>query len=422
MTGGGGRAAAPVRRRLWSDRDFTIFWCGQTLSELGNSFALVALPLLVLATTGSIVQMGLLTAVSTVSSIATGLFVGGFVDRWDRRRLMIACDLARIALFGAIPVCWAIGPQLWLLYVVMALASVFNMTFKVTYVTAVPNLVDHENIVAANGRLETTNAIAYIVGPSLAGLVSGWLGPTVAVAVNAASFAASAVALALIRFRRRPVDPQPEEGRVWQGFLTGFHFLWRTPVLRALTILLTVVTFLSLGITDVVIFQLRHGLGQDQSVVGVVLGVAGIGTVLAAMLTPLLRRSLGFGVCWLGSYVVCGVAVALIGMSSQATVIAVLVLCHSFGMSVAGISSVSLRQVVTPDRLLGRVTSAFWTTHTALAPVGAAVLTGLVGRFGVQAPMIGAGVVFGVVVVVGSFTAIRQRHPETAREAVNVGV
>jgi MFS family permease len=171
--------------------------------------------------------------------------------------------------------------------------------------------------------------------------------------------------------------------------------------------------------TDVLIFQLRHGLGQGQAVVGTVLGVAGIGTVLAAALTPLLRRSLGFGACWLGSYVICGVAVALVGLSQQAGLIAVLVLCYSFGLGVAGISSMSLRQVVTPDRLLGRVTSAFWTAHTALAPVGAAVLTTLVGRFGVTAPLIGAGLVFGVVVVIGSFTAIRQRRPEAPREAVD---
>jgi MFS family permease len=146
--------------------------------------------------------------------------------------------------------------------------------------------------------------------------------------------------------------------------------------------------------------------------VGAVLGVAGIGTVLAAALTPLLRRTLGFGPCWLGSYVICGAAVAMAGLSHRAALIAVLVLCYSFGMGVAGISSMSLRQVVTPDRLLGRVTSAFWTAHGALAPVGAAVLTTLVGRFGVRAPLVGAGLVFGVVVIIGAFTAIRQRHPE----------
>ncbi|WP_433663234.1 hypothetical protein ACQPW1_14465 [Nocardia sp. CA-128927] len=123
--------------------------------------------------------------------------------------------------------------------------------------------------------------------------------------------------------------------------------------------------------TDMISFDLRHALGQEQAVVG---------TVLAAALTPLLRRSFGFGACWLGSYICCGVAIALLGLSTQIWLIAVSVLCYTFGMGAAGISSMSLRQVVTPDRLLGRVTSAFWTAHTALAPAGAAVLTLLVSR------------------------------------------
>src|SRR5947207_8419474 len=102
--------------------DFTVFWVGQTLSELGGAFAVVALPLLVLHATGSVAQMGLLTAVGGVGAIGTGLFAGVLVDRVDRRRLMIICDLARLVLFGLIPVWWLAGPQVWLLYVVIALA------------------------------------------------------------------------------------------------------------------------------------------------------------------------------------------------------------------------------------------------------------------------------------------------------------
>src|SRR5436190_2747338 len=184
------------RPGLWADRDFGIFWLGQTLSELGDAFALVALPLLVLHATGSVVQMGLLTAVAGSASIIAGLFAGPVVDRLDRRRLMIGADLARMVLFGLIPLTWAVSPQVWLLYVVMAVAAVFEMTFKIAYVTAVPSLVGTEHIVTANGRLATTSAIAYIVGPMLAGGISGWLGPTAAITVNAVSFAVSALALA----------------------------------------------------------------------------------------------------------------------------------------------------------------------------------------------------------------------------------
>ncbi|MEU0842778.1 MFS transporter [Streptomyces sp. NPDC005962] len=406
------------RPPLRANRDFTVFWCGQTLSELGNAFALVALPLLVLKATGSVAQMGLLTAVAGVASIATGLFAGILVDRLPRRQLMIVCDGVRVALFALVPASWAVaGPQVWLLYVVMAAAAVFDMVFKVTYVAAVPNLVDAERIIEANGRLNTTNAIAFIVGPMLAGGLSGLLGPTAAIAVNAASFAASALALSLIRFRETAAGDATRSpvATGWRGakreFLAGFVFLWRAPVLRWLTVLLTGVSLLSLGMTDVFIYQIREGLDAGDRTVGVVMGVAGAGAVLAAVLIPVLRRTWGFGVCWLGSYTLCGLALGMLSRSTTVLGTAVTVLCYQFGMALAGISSMSLRQAVTPDHLLGRVTSAFWTLHNSLAPLGAAGLTALVARFGVRGPLLGSAALFLLIVAVGACTPIRQRAP-----------
>jgi MFS family permease len=402
-------------RSLWTDRNFTIFWSVQTLSVLGNAFALVALPLLILRATGSVAQMGLLTAVAGVASIITGLFAGLLVDRVDRRRLMMLCDAARAVLYGLIPVCWAISPQVWLLYVVMALASVFDMIFRVAYVAAVVNLVHVSQIVSANGKMETTNAIAYIVGPMLAGLVSAGFGPAAAIGVNGASFAISLAGLAVIRMRR---STETVDSRGWHdlraGFLAGFGFLWRTPVLRALTVLLTVVSFLTLGMIDILIYYMRDGLGQGERTVGIVLGIAGAGTVLGAALTSTLRRRLGFGVCWLASYVVCGVAVFVVGMSSNVGTVGAMVFAYSFGLALAGICSMSLRQQLTPDHLLGRVTSAFWTIHTSVAPIGAAVLTAVVDHVGVRTPLIWVSVAFLVVVVVAAMTPIRQREPSAS--------
>lgn len=98
----------PVRR-LTTNRNFSIFWGVQALSEVGNAFSLVPVPLLVLQTTGSVAQMGLLTAVAAVGSVGTGLVGGAFADRYDRRRLLMLCDGARLGLYGSIPICWAIS-------------------------------------------------------------------------------------------------------------------------------------------------------------------------------------------------------------------------------------------------------------------------------------------------------------------------
>jgi len=401
---------------LWSDRNFGIFWGVQALSEVGNAFSLVAVPLLVLHTTGSVAQMGLLTAVAAVGSIGTGLVGGAWADRFDRRRMLMLCDAARLVLYGAVPVCWAISPQIWLLYVVMGLASIFEMLFRITYVTVVPNLVDKDRIVEANGRLETTNALAYIAGPALAGLVSGLFGPTAAVSINAVSFGISLLGLAVIRLRAAEQsvvdDPAERLHDLRTGFVTGARFLWCNPVLRSLTLLLTVTTFVSLGMTDVFIYHLRNGLGQDERVVGYALALAGVGTCVAAAATAFLRRSWGFGRCWLGSYALCSVAVLILGLSGNVAVAAVTICLYSFGMALAGVCSMSLRQQITPDHLLGRVTSAFWTIHSSLAPVGAALLTALVGALGARGPLIAVAAVFLTVVVIAFFTPIRQRNPE----------
>lgn len=400
-----------ARRALWTDRNFSVFWAGQTLAALGNSFGLVAMPLLVLQTTGSVAQMGLLTGVAGVTAIVTGLFAGALVDRLDRRRLMIVCEVARLAVIGSIPLAWLAGPQVWLLYVGMAVAAAFDMIFKVGYVAAVPALVGPERIIEANGRLETTNAVAYIGGPMLAGLVSGLLGPALAVGVNAATFGLSAVALALIRLRPTTVDAAGRPG-LRESFVAGFRFLWQTPVLRAITVLLVMVSFLSIGMVDVFIYDVHTVLGGGDHATGIVIGIAGIGTVLAAVALPTLRRSWGFGVCWIGSYVLCAVAITALALSTSITPVAIAVLCYTFAMTLAGVSSMSLRQAVTPDHLLGRVTSAFWTVHGALGPLGAAVLTGLVATFGVRGPLLGVGAAFLVVALIALATPIRKRRPE----------
>ncbi|MGP4001212.1 MFS transporter [Streptomyces sp. 8N706] len=401
---------------LRSDRNFSIFWAVQTFSELGNAFSLVAVPLLVLHATGSAAQMGLLTAIAGAGSILTGLVGGALVDRFDRRRMLMLCDAARLVLYGAIPVVWAVSPQIWLLYVVMGLASIFEMLFKISYVTAVANLVDKSKIVEANGRLEATAAVANIAGPALAGVVAGLLGPTAAIAINAGSFGVSLVGLALIRLR--PAEPPAVRVRAtgWHdvrtGFRTGSAFLWRTPVLRALTILLTVTTFLALGMTDVFIYHLRHGLGQDDRTVGYVMALAGLGIFLAAAAMSFLRRSFGFGACWLGGFTVAAGAVLTLGLSDSLAVAAAMIFLYSAGLALAGVSSMSLRQQVTPDHLLGRVTSAFWTIHGSIAPLGAALLTALVGRMGARGPLIGVALTFLTVVTIALFTPIARRHPE----------
>lgn len=401
---------------LGRDRNFLVFWGTQTFSVLGDSFSVIAFPLLMLEATGSLLQMGLLTSVMAAGSLSMGLVGGAIVDRFDRRRLLIACDVARLLLFAAVPVCWAIEPQTWLLFVVAGVASVFGQLFQITYITAVPNIVGRERVAEANSRLQATASLASIGGPALAGLIASTVGVTAAIAIDAATFGVSALGLLAVRLTR--VAPAAATGRsglvrdLRTGFLTGARFLWRHPVLRVLTIFLTITTFVTYGLTDVIIYQVRHGLGESEDVVGYVMAAAGVGTCLAAVLSARLRRTFGFGACWITAMTLCGLAGVALALCRDAVVMGAAVFVFWFGLMLAAVCSMSLRQLVTPDPLLGRVTAAFWTIHYSLAPLGAAVLTGAADRFGAPGPLLAVAVIYLVVVAVAAFTPIRGRNPE----------
>jgi MFS family permease len=407
-----GAAERRPARPLWRDRNFGIFWAGQTLSAAGDSFAYIAVPLLVLRATGSVAQMGLLTGVAGAASVCAGIAAGVLVDRLDRRTLLICCDLARMALYGLIPLAWAFGPQVWLLYLVLPACEAIGMVFQVTYVTAVRNLVDADRITEANGLLFASAAAMGVAGPLLAGLVAGLLGPAAAVAFDAGSFALSAASAFLIRLRSQDRPEASAKGRPWPEFIAGARFLWRHPVLRSLTVVLSFYIFLTFGLTNVLIYYLRHDLGQSYAVVGVVLAVAAGGTVAGSMLVARLRRKIGFGASWITPVALGGVAIACIGVTRAIPVIAALAAAYLACEAVAGTCSMSLRQEVTPDHLLGRVTSAFWTIHIAPGPVGAVLLGWAAGRYGVGPVLITAGAGCSLLAAIALFTPIRLAAPE----------
>lgn len=400
-------------RPLWRQRDFGIFWAAQTLSVLGDSFALIALPLLVLQATGSLARMGLLTAVGGAASVLAAVFAGALVDRVDRRRLLIVCDLVRMVLYGVIPLVWLFGPQVWLLYVVLPLCEAVGMLFAVGYVTVVRSLVGTEQLTDANGRLNATAAAAGVLGPLCAGLVAAWTGPAAAVWVNAGSFAVSAACMFFVRFAPRSGDdgiPAKGTGAIglWRDLRTGVSFLYGHPVLRSLTALLFVFSFLTLGMTDLVIYHVKHDLGHDDGTVGTVMAVGALGTIVGALLVARIRRGLGFGPTWTGAVAVCGLAFAGLGWARDVSVVAALSAAFLACAGVAGTCSMSLRQEVTPEPLLGRVTSAFWTLQYSAAPIGAAVLTWAAERRGTAPVGLVAGACCVLIAVAALFTPIRR--------------
>ena len=400
---------------LWRNRDFNVFWIGQTLSGLGDAFGFIALPLLVLEATGSLLQMGLVTGTFGVGSLLSGIFAGALVDRLDRRRLMIVCDVVRTFVYASIPLTWwLVGPNVAVLYAVTALGALFGNTFQVAGITAIANLVDRDQLTDANGRLQGSYALMYLVGPMLAGTLCKRFGAASAIGLDATSFAVSAVSLQFLRLRRAAADRSSDGGpgdggrRGWRDLLTGARFLWNDPALRWVTILLAGFAFVASAFLDLFVFHLKRDLHQDDAAVGLVFGVASLGSIFGALLAPVLRRRFGFAAAWLGAGLVQGVAVAAMGATGTVFGIAAAASVFAMAMIVRSVNSVSMRQEVTPDHLLGRVTAAFWTLITAPAPLGATLATAIATRTGVGPVFYASGVLTLGLAAIGFASPLRR--------------
>jgi Na+/melibiose symporter-like transporter len=287
------------------------------------------------------------------------------------------------------------------------------MCFSVTSITAVANLVDADQVTDANGRLQASFAGASIIGPVLAGVLAARFGPAAALGVDALSFAVSALSLTGLRLRsataRRP--DAPHERRVTE-LLAGVTFLWRQPVLRALTYMIAGFSFLTLGALDLFVYHLKHDLGQNDRAVGLVFSIASTGAIAGGLLAAPVRRRWGFGVCYLGSAIVEGVVLAGIGLAPAVAVMVPLVAGFTFLEILKGVNSIALRQQVTPDHLLGRVTAAFWTINSAPGPIGAALLTALAATFGAPAMLMTIGALFTAIALLGLRSPAHERCPE----------
>src|SRR5579885_2648738 len=380
---------------IWQNRSFSIFWGGQTLASLGNMFALIATPLLVFQATGQVVQMGLVTATFTISQLIAGTFAGQLIDTLNRRLLMIFCDAGRALLFASIPLAWLlVGPQVWLIYVVTACGAVLGMVFQVGFVTTVANLVEKEQIITANGYINASMAITAMIGPLLGGVAVERFGPAIALSAQAAAFAVSALSLLLVRLRPAPAkESMAAQQKGLNNMLAGVRFLFEQPVLRAVTAILLV-----------------YGLATGAAI-GFVFAASSIGAIIGSLGAGPLRKRLGFGPTYLSAVILTGVPLLLIGLIPDLYVLVALATFFQLVNMVMGINSMSLRQEITPDALLGRVTSAFWTISGIMTPLGAAAGTALAARLGAPVTFVGMGALICLIGLGGFFTRARERRP-----------
>src|SRR5256712_7069803 len=179
--------------------DFWKYWTGQTISNLGSSITLFALPLLVYKLTGSALNLGITTAAEFLPYLLFGLILGAWTDRVDRKRMMIGTDIGRALIIASIPLLFALGLlTVWWIYIVAFIHATLTICFEAGEFAAIPSLVNQDDLVTANGRIQASYSGASIIGPLLAGVLVTLVPLSALLLFDALSFLASSFSLALI--------------------------------------------------------------------------------------------------------------------------------------------------------------------------------------------------------------------------------
>ncbi|MFJ2865723.1 MFS transporter [Kitasatospora sp. NPDC087314] len=369
-------------------RGFDLFWAGQTVSLVGDKVTVFVVPtLMIFVLHASALQVGVVAMAQYLGIPLLGPIAGVLVDRWDKRRTMLGCDLVRLVAVAAIPLAYRLDAlSTPLLFGCVAVISGATIFFNVGYLVAVPAVVPEDGMVRAYSRLEGSGSVSEVAGPSIAAALYGALG-VAALLVDAASYLVSAVCFRYMSpWGERTVDP----GSIRERLALGFRLNWADPVLRR--VVLAAVTLNCGGPVFVTVLPVLayRGLGVTVGGFGAAMSVAALGALLGAVVAPRISRRFGLGRTMAWSLLLhCLVGLGLLAAPAlpSGPVIAVTMGCYGFFMSCINVCSAPARQSRMSARNQGVMHAAFRTVTWGVIPlaalVGGLAVTLLTGPLGI---------------------------------------
>lgn len=350
-------------------RNFLLIWTGQLISGVGSRLTSFALGVWMLQTTGSTTRFALIFVAMAVPALLVLPIAGALVDRWDRRRTMIACEATSAATMLVLAGLLAAGQlAYWQIYVGVAITSLANAFLQPAYAASIPLLVDQRQLSRVNGLVQTGFAVAQVGGPLLAGVLVSTLSMPGVLALDALSFACGMVVLVLARIPR-PARTQDEQGdSLLHEAATGLAYVRARPGLLGLLVVFGASNFL-FGIASIAITPLVLSVA-DPALLGVQMAVGGSGLLLGGLVMTVWggprRRVVGV----LGFSLLAGASLAAHGLLPSFALLVVAGFVFFLAVPVINASNASLWQVKVPADLQGRCFAIQRILSEAAMPLG----------------------------------------------------
>lgn len=390
------------RPRGWASRTFRslsvpnyrTFFTGHAVSVIGTWMQRVAQDWLVLELSDSAVAVGVATALQALPTLLLGLWGGVLVDRWDRRRTIMATQAVSAVLAAVLAVLTLTAlVQLWMVFALalgLGLVTVLDSPARQAFVT---EMVGPDDYVNAQSLNSTIHNLGRLVGPAIAGLLIAWVGSGAAFALNAVSFVAVLISLFRIDVHGLSrADPlPPERGQA----LEGLRYVWRRPDLRACMLLVAVVALFGQNFRVVLPLFARDVLGGGAEVYGWLTSALGAGAVIGALGSAARERVNAWSVLlWTGVFAV--VIALLAGAPGLVAALGLLV-----GLGIANISFNTLArtvlQVGTDASMQGRVIALHSTVFLGSTPIGGPLMGWICEQWGPRTGLLISGIAAAVV-------------------------
>jgi len=412
---------------LWRHGDFLRLWTGETISQFGSQISQLAIPLTaILVLDATAFEVAALTTVEFLPFIIFTLPAGVWVDRMRRRPILIAGDVVRALLLGSIPIAYVLDAlTLGQLFVVGFLFGICTVFFDVAYQSYLPSLVERNQIIEGNSKLEITRSAAQIGGPGLGGVLIQVFTAPYAVLLDAVSFAASALAI----FRIRAVEETPptversdgKKSSMWTELKEGLRFVLSNPNLRAQAGCTSTSNFFSSVSFSIILVYAVRELDLSPGLIGFVFSLGALGGLAAALTATRISSRFGIGPTTIVMAAFFGPTMILYAVAPSGNAAVPLLvtaqLIFGFTVVVYNIVQVSYRQAICPPRLQGRMNSVMRFIVWGTIPLGTLTGGALASWIGLRATIVVGAIGGGSAVLWIVFSP--QRHLRDMPEPVD---
>jgi MFS family permease len=374
---------------LWRHADFLKLWSAQTISQFGSAVSQVALPLVaVLSLHASAFQVAALSTVEFLPFLLFTLPAGVWVDRLPRRPILVVADAGRAVALGSIPVVAAVGHlTLAQLYVAGFVTGTLTVFFDVAYQSYLPSLVEREQLVDGNAKLEISRSAAQIGGPGLGGLLVRAFTAPYAVLADALSYVWSS--LFVFWIHRAEVVPKrtAESTSVRRELIDGVKYLLGHRYWRYISISTATFNFFNnVAFAILIVYLVRH-LDMSPLTIGITFSLASAGSLVAAFFAGKIGTRLGIGRTILAGTIIDAVPLVLVPLAPKALAVPFITVAFAvveFGIVLYNVSVISLTQALTPERLLGRVNASRRFIVWGTIPLGSLISGVLASTIGLR--------------------------------------